>query len=96
MTTDILSNIKASAAGKSPAQIAQLRKDIAADIAGLAPHLKGTEILQRFGQGQPHDPQSAEQQAARIERHRAEIEYLDRLLADMDPILAAQATVPAT
>ena len=91
MRDDILRNIKASAAGKSAAELAQLRRDIAAHIRDLEPHLHGTEITARFGQGQPHDPQSAEQQAARIERHRAELEYLDGLLAAVDPILAAQA-----
>ena len=89
MTTDILANIKASTAGKSPAAIAQLRKDIKAHIDALAPHLQGTEITQRFGAdgGQ----MSAAEQAARIERHRAELQFLDELLGTLDPILAAQA-----
>ena len=88
-TIDILSNIRASAAGKNAAELAQLRKDIARHIRDLEPHLHGTEIMQRFGS--TGGAQSAEHQAARIERHRAEVSYLDGLLAEMDPILAAQA-----
>ena len=91
-TIDILSNIRASAAGKNAAELAQLRKDIARHIRDLEPHLHGTEITQRFGSGLgPDNPQSASQQAARLERHRAELQFLDELLGTLDPILAAQA-----
>jgi hypothetical protein len=90
MTTDILSNIKASTAGKSPAQLAQMRKDLDAHIRGLAPNLTAT--ASRFGHGGiATDMQAADNQRARLARHRAEIAYLDKLLESLDPILAAQA-----
>jgi hypothetical protein len=84
--------IKESVDGKSPAEIAQMRKDIHAHIRGVEPHLMGGAIARRFGaHGGRDQPQTAEQQAARIERHKAEIAYLDELLESLDPVLAAQA-----
>lgn len=97
MTTDILSNIKASAAGKSAPELLTMRREIAAFIAGLEPYVTAEkngvgEVTRRFGQdGGSGHPQSARQQAARLERHRAELEYLDQLLQFLDPVLAAQA-----
>jgi hypothetical protein len=97
-TTDILKRIKESTAGKSPAELATMRREIAAYIRGLEPHVAAEqsggvgEMTRRFGQD--GGPQSAEHQATRLERHRAEIEYLDGVLAALHPGLAAQAKTP--
>jgi hypothetical protein len=94
----MLNHIKESARGKSAAELAQLRKDIAEHIRGLEPfvaaeQLDGVgEMTARFGQGGVDaEPQGASNQVARLERHRAELAYLDELLRSADPILAAQA-----
>lgn len=85
--TDILANIKASAAGKSPAELAQMRRDIAAHVRGLEPHERGGWDEMVRTRGQAH----AEELAVRLSRHRAELEHLDALLQSLDPVLAAQA-----
>lgn len=88
-TSDALTRIKESVQGKSSAELLQLRRDLTRHVRDLEPHLQGTEITQRFGS--TGGMQSHQQQAARIERHKAEIRYLDELLQAADPVLAAQA-----
>ncbi len=93
-----LDAIRQNAAGKSLAQILTMRLEIARYERELSRHVAAEnqagatgELTRRFGStGDVTQPQSAQQQRARVERHRAEIAYLDSLLS-ADPVLLAQA-----
>lgn len=87
-----LSRIREAIVRKSPVEIVKMRREIAEQVHAIEPHFQGTptggivsELALRFGQAH------ADREAARLERHRAELVFLDRVLESIDPILAAQA-----
>lgn len=83
----LLARIRESVRGKTPMELAALRIDIAKYVRDLELQFATSdlELAHRFGQ------EHADRERSRLERHRAELVFLDQLLESTDPVAAEAA-----